>query len=305
MITDHFEIYGPNNGTVEAWAAEYVRHQAKDWQKTLATEITTRCGGLRPEDGQILHATFFGEKKVNADVENLVLYNIGAFGKANDNGIRFELGGGAMDVAPSGRKYPFFYRYELVAEDNGFKYWQEGRKLATFDWTELNEFKTEKLLVQVWLAIARAYEIGKAKAFSSELAPGTTFTVKVQIRPPREHLRVLSNMVKGVVDGVVSAFQSHTDLTIIPEVLPLLMNDLKAAGVEANSAEIERHLYQEDRGVLGKVPQLVSPSGKGGVKWSPADHLCVAGELIRVDPPDHRHWAIRGEVIEITPWHEI
>ena len=114
MITNHFEIYGPDNGTVQAWSAEYVPHQPKDWKKTLATEITTRCGGLRPEDGQVLHATFFGKKKVNADVENLVLYNIGRFSVAGRNGIRFEYGA-AMPAAPDGAAYQFCYRYALEA----------------------------------------------------------------------------------------------------------------------------------------------------------------------------------------------
>ncbi|HEX5252930.1 MAG TPA: hypothetical protein VFW69_03465 [Mycobacterium sp.] len=60
----------------------------------------------------------------------------------------------------------------------------------------------------------------------------------------------------------------------------------------------EKLLLDQRRAVLGLVPRLVSPRGEG-VKWEPADHLCVAGELLLADPVDQR-WAIRGEVVELA-----
>ena len=304
MITNHFEIYGPDNGTVQAWAAEYVPHQPKDWKKTLATEITTRCGGLRPEDGRVLHATFFGKKKINADVENLVLYNIGAFGKASDNGIRFEHGAG-VPPAPSGTQYPFCYRYELVTEDHSFRDWQPGETLASFDWINLGEFKGEKLAAPAWLALARAYERGQVEVFRSDLTTGTEFAVRIHIRPPGKHTRVLSNMVKGIVDGTVSAFQAHTDLTVLPRVIPPLVKAIHAASpaLEADHFEVERHLREQGRGVLGEVAQLISPNNGGGFAFAPDDPRCVVGELIRIDPPGDRHWAIKGNVVEVSRRH--
>jgi hypothetical protein len=86
VITEYSEVYGPDGGTVVAWAADYVRFEDQHrptWQKDLHTEIKTRGGKLRPTAEQVLHATFFGEKKDNADVENLVLYSFGSFGRAN------------------------------------------------------------------------------------------------------------------------------------------------------------------------------------------------------------------------------
>jgi hypothetical protein len=305
VITNHFEIYGPVNGTVQAWAAEYVPHQPKDWKKTLATEITTRCGGLRPEDGQLLHATFFGKKKVNADVENLVLYNIGAFGRASDNGIRFEHGAG-VPPAPSGTQYPFCYRYELVTGDHSFRDWQPGETLASFDWINLGEFKGEKLAAPAWLALARAYERGQAEVFRSDFTPGTEFAVRIHIRPPGKHTRVLSNMVKGIVDGTVSAFQAHTDLTVLPRVIPPLVKAIHAASpaLEADPFEVERHLREQGRGVLGEVAQLIRPYRDGSFAFAPDDPWCVAGELIRVDPPGERYWAIKGDVVALLPRHD-
>lgn len=303
MITDHFEIYGPADGIVEAWAMDYVPFEAQhrsEWQQRLSREIKTRSGELRPEDGQVLHATFFGGKKDNADVENVVLYCFGSFGKAGGNGIRFEHGA-SVPSARSGTGHPFCYRYALAPENDGYSHWQQGRKLASFEWTDLGEFKTDKLLAQVWLAIARRYERGQVKTFSPEITPGTPFAVNVQIRPPAKHQRVLGNMVKGIVDGVVSAFQSHTDLTVLPEVIPPLEKNLKTAAVTTDATEIEHHLRQQRRGVLGKVFRLVRASNTGGVVWAPDDQMCVAGQLLRVSTQGDRHWAIKGEVVQLSP----
>jgi hypothetical protein len=51
--------------------------------------------------------------------------------------------------------------------------------------------------------------------------------------------------------------------------------------------------------MLGAVHRLVAPY-RDGVKWDPADHWCVAGELLTAEP-DGPHWAIRGDLIEAIP----
>lgn len=68
------------------------------WQEHPRTEIRSRCRQLEPSAGQVLHATFFGAKHPNADVENLALYYIDSFKVAGRNGIRFEHG---ADVPPA------------------------------------------------------------------------------------------------------------------------------------------------------------------------------------------------------------
>ena len=104
---------------------------------------------------------------------------------------------------------------------------------------------------------------------------------------------MLGNLVKGVVDGVVAALQAHTDTTILDEVASRL-----AVSLAADPADMERHLLDQRRAVLGSVPRLVRLSNDG-VVWAPADEFCVAGELLRVEPIDE-HWASRGEVVELS-----
>ena len=96
------EIHGPAAGSavVQAWADDYIRFERRPaWQEHLRTEIRTRCRQLEPSAGQVLHATFFGAKHSNADVENLALYYIDSFRIAGRNGS-------ASSSAPLCRRLP-------------------------------------------------------------------------------------------------------------------------------------------------------------------------------------------------------
>jgi hypothetical protein len=287
---DHWEVHGPLSGdeVVKAWAADYIRFQdLPDWQKKLLVEIKTRCGQLTPSDEQILHATFYGAKRHNADVENLVLYNISTFKTAGRNGIRFEHGE-AVPPAPAHIDYPFSYRYALAPRPGGFKDWQEGRRLASFEWTDLGAFAGERKLAQVWLALCR----GEVEV-QTPCAPGALFAVKVEIRPPQGCQPVWGELVKGVFDGAIAAFQAHTDTAILPDVAALL-----AKVLPADPVEIEHHLVDQTRAVLGVVPRLVKPF-RVGVQWQPSDHWCVAGELLAAETAGER-WSICGEIVEVS-----
>jgi hypothetical protein len=284
------EIHGPTAGSpmVEAWADEYIRFERLPlWQKHLRTDIRSRCRQLEPSAGQVLHATFFGDKRPNAEVENVVLYYIDSFRVAGRNGIRFELGA-AVPSAPEGAEYPFCYRYALVPRSGAFADWRQGRTLASFDWTDLGAFAGEKKAAQVWLALAR----GQVEVFEA-CAPETPVAVRVQVRPPHGRQPVWGGLVKGIFDGVICAFQAHTDTAVLPDVAARL-----ARALPADPVEIGKRLRDQRRAVLGVVPRLVRPYGDG-VIWDPADHLCVAGELLPAEPVDPR-WAIRGELVELS-----
>jgi hypothetical protein len=291
IMAGRYEIHGPTEDSpvVEAWADDYIRFERRPhWQEDLRDEIRTRCDQLAPLPGEVLHATFFGPKAPNADVENLVLYNVGSFKRAGRNGIRFEYGQ-AEPPPRSGGTYPFGYRYALAECSDTFDHWQPSRTLASFDWTDLGEFADEKKLSRVWLALSR----GQVQLADQPCSSEALFGVKIHLRPPLGREPVVGNLVKSVFDGVISAFQTQTDTTVLPDAAVRL-----AAVISAEAAEIENHLLDQRRAVLGVSRRLVSPY-REGVKWDPADHRCVAGELLAAQPVGP-HWAIRGEVIELT-----
>jgi len=288
-----YEVHGPSTGSpvVEAWAEDYIyydRQRRPAWQENLLTELRACCGQLEPSSRQVLHATFFGAKRPNADVENLVLYNIDVFKVAGRNGISFEYGA-AVPPAPDGVEYPYCYRYALEPLSGIFDHWQPGRKLASFDWTELGTFSGEIKPAQVWLALVR----GQVYFAEPALAPHTPFAVKIEVRPPHGRQPRPDLLMKGILDGVIAALQVHTDTAVLSDVASRL-----ATVLPAETTEIERHLLDQRRAVLGPVRQLVLPQRKGGT-WNPADHMCVAGQLLTAEPVGPR-WAIRGELLELS-----
>lgn len=292
-----WDIHGPMDGgaVIQAWADDYIRFERRPpWQERLRDEIRSRCRQLEPSDGQVLHATFVGDKRPNADVENLVLYYIDSFRAAGSNGIRFEYGA-AMPLAPGDTEYPFGYRYALAPRSGTFSDWEPVRKLASFDWINLDNFDGEKKQAKVWLEISRALFRGEVEVFESA-APGTPFAVRVQLRPPRGRKPVWGNLVKEIFDGVICAFQAHIDTGGLDGVVARLGKYLPA-----DPEEIRRLLLDQHWAVLGAVLRLVY-TYRAGVKWDPADHWCVAGELLAGDPdePTGSRWAIKGDLVELS-----
>jgi hypothetical protein len=153
-----FKVEGPVEGkaVVAAWADAYIRYDHRPaWQEQLRSEIKARSKLLDPSPSEILHAVFVGDKRVNADVENLVLYNIDSFTQAGRNGIRFEHSTVGPPASDDG-KYPYHYNYSLVPSENTFTCWQPSREVASFGWTNVPIFSGEIKPAQVWLALARS-----------------------------------------------------------------------------------------------------------------------------------------------------
>lgn len=280
---------------VEAWADDYIHYKPRpEWQTLLCNEITTLCARLQPSSEEVLHAAYYGDKPQRMDIENLALYNLDySFKLPGRNGIRFEHG---LDVpvAPDGEAYRVGYRYALAPRSGAFAEWEQRRLLASFGWIDLGEFRRAKVPAQVWLALARRRRGEPAPALDA----GNSFAVKVEIRPPyRRSADLNAELVKQVIDGVVSAFQGHTDTSTSGKVAARL-----AKVLPADPAEIEALLLDCRWAVLGAVPRLVHLRGDA-VQWNPGDDWCDAGELLAAHPePGDTQWAISGQIVELARW---
>lgn len=290
------EIRGPlpRSPVVEAWCDDYIRFERRPVeQEKLRDEIRTRLRRLKPKPDEVLHATFLGTKHPAADVENLVLYYIddsgGVFASAARFGLRFELGA-RTPVSPSGKDYSYGYRYGLVPRSAGFRHWCPGRQLAAWDWLELGGLSGPKKLEQVWLAMARTAVDVASPVRSVE----TPFALRLVLRPPRGKPALVAALVKGLLDGIVCAFQAQTDRTNISE----LANRISKTVVR-HPDEIEALLLNQEKAVLGSVPRLVHLRGEG-VIWAPADDLCVACELIVESRASVSTWQMKGEILEVA-----
>lgn len=293
-----WEIRGPSNAkpVLEAWIDDYVRFQHRpSHQEQLRTAIRERLIALDARRDQVLHATFLGPKHPAADVENLALYNIDdtgrAFARAARYGLRFELAP-KVPRSPTGKAYAYGYRYELAPRRAPFRHWTESRELVSWDWVDLGGFSGAKKLEQVWLALART----ATNVASPGRTSGAPFAVRLTIRPPRSTSPALGYLVKGVADGVVSAFQAHRDTSHLVELATRL-----SLVIPASADDIQALLTNEDKAVLGAVPRLLHIR-RGGVQWAPADEMCLAGELLAATGTT-ASWALKGSIVELHPGH--
>lgn len=92
---------------------------------------------LVARDGEVLHAVFNGPKHPQADVENLLTYDIDDSGRCFETaarwGVRFEHGSSAATRSPSGNARPYSFHYALEPPDASLHHWHPALTLVEFD----------------------------------------------------------------------------------------------------------------------------------------------------------------------------
>lgn len=288
-----FDIEGPIRelGEVRAWADsalpfDNLTPAQREFRAELRERLTRLSAG--PED--VLHALYSGSKHPQADVENILLYNVdqggGAFRGSAKGGVRFELADRARTEAPSGRRWASTYRYRLAPRDGAFSEWQAIRELAAFEAVDLGPFSSEHRLAQVWWALRRA-----AAALASErLGWNRAFAVRLRVRAPAGTF-ARPELVKSLVDGTVAAFQAYRDRRTVEEVAARV-----AGTLDASSQEVAHELLDDRRAALGSTDRLLYLRGRG-VQWNLADDRCLAGEVLIEESASQ--WSLEGVVEEI------
>jgi hypothetical protein len=115
--------------------------------------------------------------------------------------------------------------------------------------------------------------------------------VIARIHPPTHHSgRWLASRVKGIIDGIVCAFQAQRDRGTAGEYARRVNADLRISADAIMAA-----LLDDEHAVLGAVDQLLCLHPSRGVRWMPADHDLVVAEL-RPAPGVGTHWALSGEI---------
>ncbi len=260
-------------------------------QRALRTGLRARLTQLPVHASEILHATYSGPKDPRADVENLLLYNVDQGGKslraAAAHGVRFELDEGAILAAPSGRPWRCSYRYRGAPLGARFSAWRPARELAAFEAVDLGRFPSEHRLAQVWLALRQS----SVRVAADPVRPEARFGVRLRLQTPASQ-SAAPELVKSVVDGTVAALQAHGDRGTVDDVSARL-----AAQLGPSATELAQKLLDDRGAVLGVTRRLLYPRAKG-VQWDPADHLCLAGELL-VESGSAAGWTISGVVEEL------
>lgn len=231
--------------------------------RELRTELRERLPRLACREDEVLHASFFGPKPANADVENLLLYNVDESGRAftgAERGIRFELS--MRDLPGATRAFAWLYR--PVPRGSGFALWTPGNAIASWRGVALDRPLDR---AAVWLAFRTA--VGRTRE------PHTgAFGVRVRLRPGTTATATVPRLVKPVLDGIVAALQAHGDRTTVGAVSRRM-----AAATGADAATVERLLTDEANAALGVVGRLAHLRGDG-FQLSPQDDRCVAAEIL-------------------------
>jgi hypothetical protein len=229
---------------------------------------------------------------------NLLLYNIdatvgGCFRPGTRHGVRFELAAGPRRVPPSGRHFACSYQYRLISPGSDLSYWRPVRRLARFTGADLGRFPSDKRLQQVWLAIHHA----AAETAGQSAARATPFAVFLTLGYPRtKTVGAGPELVKALIDGTVAAFQAHGDQASAAVIAARL-----AVVIGQPAGLIAQALLNDRRAVLGVTDRLVYSRGTG-VQWNPADHLCIAGQVLCREAPGDA-WTLSGQIYAIEQQH--
>lgn len=295
-----WEIDGPGAGKrwVRLWTDRYIPYERlTDDQRAARAALREQVRSLAAEPGEILHASFAGFTPVEADVENLVLYNIdgaagGCFQPGAQHGVRTEMANALHGKAPSGRPHACSYEYGLTSPDSCFVHWRPTRPMARFTDADLGEFPSAKRLEQVWFAIHHAKDV---HADEPPIVASERFAVRLTLNYPCSQTAGANpGLVKALIDGTVAAFQCHRDRTSVDEI------GSRLARITGKPTHLIKQLLLDgSHAVLGAADRLVYLRG-AGVQWNPADHLAVAAQVVCRQVPETK-WSLAGEIHAVEP----
>jgi len=246
---------------------------------TVRGELSTLLAGLRPADGETLHAVFGGAIPGNSDVENQLIYNVfdGASTPALLRGVRFELD----DAEP---RASVEYRYAVAPAGAPFEHWSEGHDAARWSGVQIPAGPTDHLLSRTWWGLRSTY------VELAELLPaGSRFGLRLTVRVPREAGRLTPERLKRLVDGTVSAFQRHkAQAEAVSRIATRLVRE---------PADVASALSDPARAVLGGAEKPIGLT-KTDVQWNPDDTRLVAAE-VTVETGEASAWEISGRVFAV------
>jgi hypothetical protein len=280
---------------VRLWAERYIPFEnLTPAQRDARDELRERLRSLVAAPGEILHASYAGDKPANMDIENLLLYNIegaGCFSSSMQHGVCFEFASDPIGGASPQDGHPCAYRYRLIPADSELDHWRKVRRLVTFTDVDLGLFPATGRLAQTWLALHRSFTTLVESNVTSVEPFGVFLTLKV---PSVGAGTSGAELVKSLIDGVVAAFQAHGDQATVGAVAKRLGDAMREEPVR-----IAELLLDQTRAALGVVDQLVWKRG-AGVQWNPGDHMCVVGQLLHNEAEGH-DWRLSGELWLLEP----
>lgn len=288
---------------VELWSTVRLPYQPRDWVLEMRNDLCRALRDWSPRSGGHLHAVYSAADDGEfVDTENVLLYNVGsgALRPLMSRSVTFERGY-EMPMPPPGSGLTegatvHYQRYREV-RDNAFEFWRPGRQVAAFAGVPVDSVDAKP--APVWRAIRNF----AAPPAETATAP-TRFVLTLHVTDTRETkpANSLVYIVKPTLDGIISAYHSHEGSDGAVEA-----QRLEEAGL--GSRETLREQLVDRRWAALGGRRLVSPFGRTGVQWNPADDFCVAARITlstggSVADGHPARWRLSGELAEAIPVRE-
>ncbi len=270
-------------GPLELWATVRLPFEPKGEVKRMRDELRGRLGELASDGSDVLHAVYASSASEFVDVENVLVYNVGAacLGAATRRGLRFERAFELPRSPELGFEPRHYYRYELASVDCGFASWEEGTRCASWSSVPVPPLSGSTKVADLWLRLRQSAQV------SRPLDAGVPFSLRLEVSAdgaPRP-----AAFVKPLFDAAICAlhvYDGNADA--------LAEASRRIAPVVGMTPQAVADVLRADAvAVLGKRRTVVPY--REGVKWDPADDRCLAGEVLTTSACG-AGWTVSGEL---------
>ena len=244
-----------------------VRHDnLKPEEYRLKCHIKEKLDKLRAVKGEILIATYGGERPKGSDIENLLFYNIGtgAFSKVFQSSKKKQVAF-KMDSTSQENQSSHKYKYEVVPSEVVEAL---GRKTLIAKWNVTIGSTLPKQAEEYYLALRTAIRNSRVESQNKdepdenevmlcglERCDETAFGIKITLTVPESNKTTHPvSVMKHLLDGVICAFHGEKGET---------------AQMLQEKFEGEKVTCQTDWHILGDQDYLRKYGN--GIKWYPAD----------------------------------
>jgi hypothetical protein len=272
---------------VEVWSTERLPFEPKGWMLDLRSELRAALRQMRARHGAVLAAVYGSQVDTFCDVENVLVYNVGAGNFAATGAVGLRLERGYFCPAPPtglGDAARHYACYSLAPPGQGFACWGRGTVLAQWSGVAVSPLSETTKPGLVWHALRRA-----ALDVVPREDPLAPFGLELVVGATGHERPAPAKIVKPLVDGVIAALHAH-DGSALDDVSERLHAQLP----DESASDIAGLLVDESAAALGQR-RLLWPR-MSGVQWNPADDLCVAIE-VRIEPAAQRE--IAGRLFEV------
>ena len=244
-----------------------VRHDnLKPEEYRLKCHIKEKLDKLRAVKGEILIATYGGERPKGSDIENLLFYNIGtgAFSKVFQSSKKKQVAF-KIDSTSQENQSSHKYKYEVVPSEVVEAL---GRKTLIAKWNVTIGSTLPKQAEEYYLALRTAIRNSRVESQNKdepdenevmlcglERCDETAFGIKITLTVPESNKTTHHvSVMKHLLDGVICAFHGEKGET---------------AQMLQEKFEGEKVTCQTDWHILGDQDYLRKYGN--GIKWYPAD----------------------------------